>query len=637
MAPVPAPRPSASRLCAVLLLLGASGFLWVRVLSLPDAVVAIPPGPATVSVAEPGPQMEERVTPELMETMPIDEPETVVDCDGFDRDGFEGMLSNSDTPFAGPGTNSSIVVGGAAGGAAGIGIGGGAGGMFGGRKGVHRSLRLAGSALAADLLPPGAAAGAQEEGNTESFDSIVENPFHRAVEDPLSTFSVDVDTASYSLVRRFLGEGSLPPRGAVRIEELLNYFPYDHAPPAEGEVPFAVHVDAASAPWDPDHRLVRVALKGRVFDEARRPAANLVFLVDVSGSMDHPKKLPLVKDALRLLAGRLDGRDRVALVVYAGSSGLVLPSTPGSAAAAITGALDRLEAGGSTNGGAGIELAYRVAVENLVRGGINRVVLATDGDFNVGVTNQSDLVDLVERRAKGGVFLTCLGFGMGNLKDSTLEKLADRGNGNYAYIDSLREAEKVLVEGMGGTLQAIAKDVKIQVEFNPARVAAYRLLGYENRMLKARDFNDDAKDAGEIGAGHCVTALYEVIPAGREAPGPAVDSLRYQEGLRLSPSGEASGELLTVKLRWKEPDGDASRPMAVPFADGGAPFDAASEDFRFAASVAAFGMVLRESPNRGSASLAMVAEIAAGALGPDEGGYRKEFLSLVEKAAALKK
>jgi Ca-activated chloride channel family protein len=482
--------------------------------------------------------------------------------------------------------------------------------------------------------------GGDRDSTTESFGSIVENAWVRPLgEAALSTFSIDVDTAAYAVARRcLLEQGRLPPPGALRIEELVNYFPYAYAPPA-GSDPFAVHVDAASCPWNARHRLVRIALKGREVEEAVRPAANLVLLLDVSGSMNQPNKLPLVKQSIELLSKRLTSRDRVAMVVYAGASGLALPSTTGDRQSEILGALGRLEAGGSTNGGAGIELAYKVATENFVRGGINRVVLATDGDFNVGVAEPSALVKLVEEKAKSGVFLTTLGYGMDNLKDSTLEQLADKGNGNYGYIDTVREAEKVLVDEGMSTLHAIAKDVKIQVEFNPARVAGYRLLGYENRVLAAQDFNDDAKDAGEIGAGHTVTAFYEVVPAGDQVPGAAVDELRYQRigGGAVVVDGVARyTETLTVKLRWKEPEGTTSTLLEVPFSDDGRAFDAAPEDFRFAASVAAFGMVLRDSAHKGDAGLPMVREIAAGALGDDRGGYRAEFLTLVDKAAALK-
>ncbi|MCK6481217.1 MAG: VWA domain-containing protein [Planctomycetes bacterium] len=472
------------------------------------------------------------------------------------------------------------------------------------------------------------------ESTSETFAPLPENPWTRPVgEAALSTFSVDVDTASYSIVRRCLVEqGRLPPRDAVRLEELVNWFDWDYAPPA-GADPFAVHLEAAACPWEPAHRLVRVALKGRVVEEAERPAANLVFLLDVSGSMDQPNKLPLVQRSLELLAGRLDARDRVSIVVYAGASGLVLPPTRGDDRAAIRAAVANLRAGGSTNGGAGIELAYRIAEENLIPGGINRVLLATDGDFNVGVTDPAALVSLVEEKAKSKVFLTALGFGMDNLKDATLERLADRGNGNYAYVDDLAEARKVLVEQGMSTLHAIAKDVKIQVEWNPAQVAGYRLLGYENRLLAAQDFADDAKDAGEIGAGHSVTAFYEVVPFGREVPGGAVDGLRYQRPAE----GTGSLETLTVKLRWKEPEGEASTLREIPFVDAGGSFDGASGEFRFAAAVAEWALLLRGSRFAGSASLDAVREIAAGALGADGSGRRAEFLRLVEKSAALSK
>ena len=473
-----------------------------------------------------------------------------------------------------------------------------------------------------------------DESTTESSAPIIENPWIRPVgEAALSTFSVDVDTAGYSIVRRCLTrQNRLPPPAAVRIEELVNYFPWDYAPPSGADA-FAVHVEAASCPWEPRHRLVRIALKGRVVEEAVRPAANLVFLLDVSGSMNQPNKLPLVKESLRLLAGRLDARDRVAMVVYAGASGLALPSTAGNDASTILHAIDNLSAGGSTNGGAGIELAYKVAAENFVPGGINRVVLATDGDFNVGTTSRADLATLIEEKAKSKVFLTALGYGMDNLKDDTLEQLADRGNGNYGYVDDLAEARRLLVDQGMSTLHAIAKDVKIQVEFNPAQVAGYRLLGYENRVLAAQDFADDRKDAGEIGAGHAVTAFYEVVPAGEPVPGSAVDELRYQR------PGSWSGSLdtLTVKLRWKEPEGDESALREVPFTDGGGAFDGASEDFRFAAAVAEWGLLLRGSKNAGSASFAAVREIAAGAMGRDEGGWKAEFLLLVPLSEGMRK
>jgi Ca-activated chloride channel family protein len=468
---------------------------------------------------------------------------------------------------------------------------------------------------------------------TDAYDYIAENPFVLVAQDPRSTFSVDVDTASYSIVRRYLNGGQRPPRDAVRIEELINYFSYGYEPPDDGR-PFAVHMDAAACPWKADHRLVRIGIKGREIAPGQRPPGNLVFLLDVSGSMAQPDKLPLVQAAMRLLVEELRPTDRVAIVVYAGSEGLVLPSTPASEKSAILSAIESLSPGGTTHGSAGIRLAYETAVDNFIPGGVNRVILATDGDFNVGVTNQGDLVRLIEKKAKTGVFLTTLGFGMGNLKDSTLEKLADHGNGNYAYIDGLTEARKVLVEQIGGTLVTIAKDVKLQIEFNPRHVQAFRLIGYENRVLAHQDFNDDKKDAGEIGAGHTVTALYEVVPPGVPLSVPGVDPLKYQPAARPG-AGSDSGDLLTVKLRYKEPDGVRSSLMEVPLTDDGQGFRDASPDFRFAAAVAAFGMVLRESPHKGGASLAKVREWARSGLGDDVTGLRPEFLQLVDRAQAV--
>jgi len=469
--------------------------------------------------------------------------------------------------------------------------------------------------------------------NTEAYDRIDENPFLAVRQNPLSTFSIDVDTASYANVRRFLNLRSLPPKDAVRIEELVNYFPYRYAPP-EDDAPFAVHAETAACPWAPSHRLLRIALKGREIDFQNRPASNLVFLLDVSGSMNEPNKLPLLQSALKLLVERLGENDRVAIVVYAGASGLVLPSTSGERQETILAALDALEAGGSTNGGAGIELAYQVARENFIKGGVNRVVLATDGDFNVGVSDQGSLSRLIEREAESGVFLSVFGFGSGNLKDSTMEQLADRGNGNYAYIDSIHEARKALVEQAGGTLVTIAKDVKLQVEFNPEQVGSYRLIGYENRLLKTEDFNDDRKDAGDIGAGHTVTAFYELAPVGEE-PAASVDELKYQRAGETTDAA-SSGELATLKLRYKEPDGEQSRAMSITVVDSGRSFSDASEDFRFAAAVAAFGLVLRDSPHKGSADFAEIEPWADAALGADENGYRAEFIRLVKQAQELK-
>jgi len=470
--------------------------------------------------------------------------------------------------------------------------------------------------------------------DTEKYDSIQDNPFVRVDVDPRSTFSIDVDTASYSLVRRFLTSQQRPPKGAVRIEEMINYFSYQYPAPSDGAL-FTVSTEVSEAPWATAHRLVRIGLRGKSIDMHERPASNLVFLIDVSGSMNDPNKLPLLKQAFRKLVNQLDERDHVSMVVYAGASGLVLPPTSGERKGEILAALDRLEAGGSTNGAGGIELAYQTAMQHFQKGGVNRVLLATDGDFNVGVTNQSDLVDLIQQKAKGGVFLSVLGFGGGNYADSTLEKLADKGNGNYAYIDNEKEAEKVLVKQATGTLVTIAKDVKIQLEFNPREVAAFRLIGYENRMLAHADFNDDKKDAGEIGAGHTVTALYEIVPAGAAVPGAAVDGLKYQKPTAPSPSAQ-SGELLTVKLRYKDPDGDKSRLLEVPVRDSDTRLSAASTDFRFAAAVASFGMILRDSPHKGASTYTTARQLAEGALGdgPDLES-RRELVQLINRAQNL--
>jgi len=470
--------------------------------------------------------------------------------------------------------------------------------------------------------------------DTEAYDAIRENAFRRVESAPLSTFSIDVDTASYANVRRFLTGGELPPPDAVRIEELLNYFRYADPAPT-GDAPFSVSLEAATCPWAPAHRLVRIGLKGRAIDQAARPPSNLVFLLDVSGSMDAPNKLALLKRSLRLLVDSLDERDTITVTVYAGAAGVALPPTSGARKATVLEAVDRLAARGSTDGAQGIRLAYRLAREHFVEDGTNRVILATDGDFNVGTTSDGELVRLIAEQAESGVFLSVLGFGTGNYKDAKLEQLADQGNGNYAYVDSLAEARKVLVEELGATLVTIAKDVKLQVEFNPLEVEAWRLIGYENRLLAARDFNDDAVDAGEIGAGHGVTALYEVVPAGTGLDAPRVDALRYRRPTEPT-TAAGHGELLNVKLRYKQPDGDASRLLEVPLVDAHARFDDASDDLRFAAAVAAFGMCLRGSEHRGEADLPRVAGWAEGALGADRGGYRAEFLGLVDAARRLR-
>ncbi len=480
----------------------------------------------------------------------------------------------------------------------------------------------------------------QDPANTDGFDAIIDNAFLAVRENPLSTFSIDVDTASYSLVRRFLNNNQRPPNGAVRIEELLNYFTYDYPQP-QGDAPFSATMEVAACPWMPEHRLVSIGLKGREIAKDKRPASNLVFLIDVSGSMQPANRLPLVKESLALLIDQLGGEDQVAMVVYAESSGCVLEPTNDKAK--MHAALRKLEAGGSTNGASGIQLAYQLAQRSFIKGGTNRVILATDGDWNVGITNQSDLLEMIAEKAKGGVFLTVMGCGMGNLKDTMLVKLAGRGNGNYAYIDTLLEAKKVLVEQLSGTLVTIAKDVKIQVEFNPAQAAAYRLIGYEKRMLAKEDFNNDQKDAGEIGAGHTVTALYEVVPAGKELPQLArVDALKYQPDpsapekpeIEKRKAGDSS-ELLTLKLRYKAPDGDTSKLLEFPLTDAGANWENSPRDLRFAAAVAGYGMLLRDSPHKGSATWSAVAEWAVEGKGADANGYRAEFLSLLERAKAL--
>ena len=445
--------------------------------------------------------------------------------------------------------------------------------------------------------------------NTESYDRIVDNPFLGARDNPLSTFSVDVDRASYSNVRRFVTMGQRPPKDAVRIEELVNYFTYEYPDPDDRH-PFSVNTEVTRAPWKPEHLLVRVALQARRLPPSSLPPSNLVFLVDVSGSMNSPEKLPLVKDALRLLVGQLREQDRVAMVVYAGAAGLVLASTPGDQKELILRAIEGLQAGGSTAGGAGIRLAYDVARANHIGDGNNRVILATDGDFNVGASSDAEMERLIEEKRKQGTFLSVLGFGMGNYKDSKMEKLADKGNGNYAYIDDIVEARKVLVDEMAGTLLTLAKDVKLQVEFNPQRVASYRLLGYENRMLRKEDFDDDTKDAGEIGAGHSVTALYEVVPANVASDNGTTEPLRYQAAARTTRQAN-DDELIYVKLRYKLPDASVSRWLdhVVPASRLHRP----STDLRFAAAVAAFGMILRDSEHRGSATLDGVLELARGA------------------------
>ena len=465
--------------------------------------------------------------------------------------------------------------------------------------------------------------------NTEAYDRITDNEWTEAARKPLSTFSTDVDTASYANVRRFLNQGQAPPKDAVRIEELINYFSFNYPEPRDGK-PIAVTTAMGDCPWNASHRLALVGLQAKRIDAGRIPPRNLVFLIDVSGSMFDQRKLPLVKAALAMLAPNLTDKDRVAIVVYAGNTGLVLPSTSGGDTQTILDALRRLEAGGSTNGGQGLLLAYKVAQDHFITGGVNRVILATDGDFNVGVTDQGSLLRLIEEKRESGVALSVLGFGMGNVKDSTMEKLADAGNGNYSYIDSLDEAQKVLVEQAGGTLVTVAKDVKLQVEFNPRTIAAYRLIGYENRLLKDHEFNDDRKDAGDMGAGHSVTALYELIPAGQPIENASIDPLKYQQPANLS-SAATRDEVMTVKIRYKQPHGKESALITVAVAGT----TTASPEMGFAAAVAEFGMLLRDSPFKGSSSFAEARAAAQRFKGDDRHGHRAEFIRLIGAAEGV--
>ena len=506
---------------------------------------------------------------------------------------------------------------------------------------VARDLRLASGFIAegedsllASQQPPREQDNAA---NTENYDEIEASDFRSPLVAPLSTFSIDVDTASYANVRRFLNQGQLPPADAVRIEEMINYFGYDDAAPSrslsEGGDPFAVHMAQTYAPWNTENRLLRIALKGYEMPWEERPASNLVFLLDVSGSMSQPNKLPLVKHAMDLLVRRLDKRDRVAIVVYAGASGLVLPSTTADNHETIAHAMNHLSAGGSTNAGAGIELAYETARKHFIEGGNNRVILCTDGDFNVGQTNRGNLADRAEEQAETGISLTVLGFGMGNYKDGMLETLSNRGKGTYAYVDSQTEARKVFLEDLASTIFKIAKDVKIQVEFNPMQVQAYRLIGYENRRLNAEDFNNDAKKAGDIGPGHSIVALYEIVPASGEIATPAVDTLRYQQAAVVE---SIPGELATVKLRYQQPDGTVSQLITRSVqSDEITAINQASVDLRFSAAVAAFGLRLSGSKYVGENDFDSIEKLALDSLGEDRGGHRSEFTELVRIARSL--
>lgn len=477
---------------------------------------------------------------------------------------------------------------------------------------------------------PGEEGDPKPDFDTEEYDRIYENPFLEVQKNPLSTFSIDVDTASYANVRRFLRSGSLPRPDAVRIEEMVNYFSYSYPEPT-GEDPFSFTTEYSNCPWNPENKLLHIGLQSKKIDLKDLPPANLVFLLDVSGSMMNDNKLPLLKKSLKLLLGQMREEDRIAITVYAGAAGVVLDSTSAAKSQKIIEALDSLSAGGSTAGGEGIKLAYKIAKKNFIKNGNNRIILATDGDFNVGPSSDADLIRMIEDKRKDGIFLTVLGFGMGNYKDSKMEKLADKGNGNYAYIDTLLEARKVLVEDLGGTLLTIAKDVKIQIEFNPAKVASYRLIGYENRVMAAEDFDDDTKDAGELGAGHTVTALYEIKEADGSGSG---HDLKYQE-TKVKDSASASNELATIKFRYKKPDGDKSTLLTFPIPEKVLPQEAVSENFIFSAAVAEFGMLLRDSKHKGNSSYEQVQELAQKGRGQDPQGLRGEFIQLVLTARDL--
>ena len=469
--------------------------------------------------------------------------------------------------------------------------------------------------------------------NTEEYDRIYENRFKDAAQNPLSTFSIDVDTASYSNVRRFIRNNRMPPKDAVRIEELINYFNYDYPQP-DGEHPFSIETEISQCPWNTENKLIHIGLQGKNLDYHDLKPSNLVFLIDTSGSMASVNKLPLLKKALRLLLDELNEQDGIAIVAYAGSAGLVLPFTPVSEKHEILASLDNFQAGGSTAGGAGIKLAYKVARENHIRGGNNRIILATDGDFNVGVSSTADLVRLIEEGRKDDIFLTICGFGMGNYKDGRMEQISNAGNGNYFYIDNIKEAKKVFVTQMRATLFTIARDVKIQVEFNPLKVKAYRLIGYENRVLADEEFNDDRIDAGELGAGHTVTALYEIIPSGSSQKVRKTDTLRYQEN-KVTAEASASSEIMTIKFRYKPPREEISKLIKTSVLDEDFTFQEASENFRFSAAVAGFGMLLRDSRFKGDLTYQKIISVARNSKGEDAGGYRSEFISLVETCDLL--
>jgi len=539
--------------------------------------------------------------------------------------GFAGQGQQGGANFGGNQQNVGQLFQGGAGGGA-LGFGGGNFGLQGGRN-----LGVGGGAQFDPTTPPD---WRRPDMSAEQYQRFEDNPF-KAVrgEDALSTISTAVDTASYSNVRARINEGQLPIKDAVRIADFVNYFPYDYATPKYGE-PVAFKVEMAPCPWQAKHHLLRVGLKAKVIDKEQMPARNLVFLIDTSGSMNEPNRLPLVQESLKLLTEQLTDKDRVTIVTYAGTAGLLLPPTPGDQKERIIQEILNLSARGSTNGEGGIRVAYDQAEKTFLKDGINRVILATDGDFNVGVSNDAELVRLIEEKRKTSVYLTVLGYGMGNLQDSKLEQLAHHGNGHYAYIDSIDEAKKVFVE-QGGALVTVAKDVKLQVEFNPAKVAGYRLIGYENRILRNEDFRNDAKDAGDMGSGHTCTALYEIVPTGEKVATGEVEPLKYQTKTELTDEAK-TGEWLTVRMRYKHPETDKASEVnsvlpAVGLAKG------ASTDLHFAGAAAAFGMVLRDSEYRGTADYAKVLEWAQPAIGADKGGHRAEFLRLVEKAKSFDK
>lgn len=473
----------------------------------------------------------------------------------------------------------------------------------------------------------------QLQWNTEAYNAIEENIFREALTNPLSTFSIDVDAASYSNIRRFINNGQRPPKDAVRIEEMINYFDYDYAQPT-GNDPFAIHTEISNTPWNSKHKLVHIGLQGKKIATEKLPASNLVFLIDVSGSMDEPNKLPLLKSSFKMLVEQMRPQDHISIVVYAGAAGLVLEPTAGDDKRKILDALDQLQAGGSTAGGEGIKLAYATAKKHFKQGGNNRVILASDGDFNIGESSDAAMERLIESKRQDGIFLTVLGYGMGNYKDSKMETLADKGNGNYAYIDNISEARKVLVNEFGGTLFTIAKDVKLQIEFNPAKVKAYRLIGYENRMLKNEDFNNDKKDAGDLGSGHTVTALYEIIPVGVESEFFKIDELKYQK-TTVDPLASKSNELMTVKFRYKKPDEDMSKLLVHTLHDNAISLSETSNSFQWSASVAAFGMLLRDSEYIKNFSYDQVVQLAQQSKGEDKEGYRVEFINMVKSLGAV--